>query len=178
VKLSEKHKRFVAEYLIDLNATQAAIRAGYKAKWAEKNAIRLKGNEGVAEAIAEGQKKRLNKLEITAEKVLGRIERNADANMYDYIRILESGEAVVDLSALTREQAYSIQEITVDETAGGSGDGVRERVKRTRFRLKDTLGANELLGRYLKLWTDKVQLSVDDSLAGILAFKRRLGDTD
>lgn len=72
--LSPKHTRFVAEYLKDLNATQAYIRAGYDAKNADANATRLMGNDGIAAAIAQGQARIAGKLEITAEKVLADIE--------------------------------------------------------------------------------------------------------
>lgn len=72
--LNAKQQRFVNEYLIDLNATQAAIRAGYKADNADVTGPRLLGNVGVAAAIAEGQAKVAGKLEITAEKVLRDLE--------------------------------------------------------------------------------------------------------
>ena len=50
-KLTEKQKRFVAEYLIDLNATQAAIRAKYSPKTADVQGVRLLGNVKVQEAL-------------------------------------------------------------------------------------------------------------------------------
>ncbi len=68
--LNEKQKRFVAEYLIDLNATQAAIRSGYSAKTAQEQGSRLLSNAIVAEAIAKGAEKRIRKAEITAQDVL------------------------------------------------------------------------------------------------------------
>lgn len=76
--LTPKQQRFVQEYLIDLNATQAAIRAGYSAKTAEQQGPRLLGNAGVAAAVAAGQVRLASKLELTAEKVLANIARVAD----------------------------------------------------------------------------------------------------
>lgn len=67
-KLTPKQQRFVDEYLIDLNATQAAIRAGYKN--ANKQGPRLLVNVGVGDAIAAKQKRLEVKYEITQEKVL------------------------------------------------------------------------------------------------------------
>lgn len=97
-------------------------------------------------------------------EVLQEIESLAFANMIDYVTITESGEAFVDLSKLTREQAAAIQEIKVDEAAGGAGDGRREKVQRTTFKLSDKTKNLELLGRFHKLWTDKVEFSGDDAM--------------
>ncbi len=72
--LNPKQTRFVAEYLIDLNATQAAIRAGYSKRTAQEQGSRLLSNVIVAAAVDAGIAKRAGKLEITAEKVLADIE--------------------------------------------------------------------------------------------------------
>lgn len=72
--MTPKQQRFVAEYIIDLNATQAAIRAGYKANNANVTGPRLLANVSVAEAIAFAQGKTAERLEITAEKVLADLE--------------------------------------------------------------------------------------------------------
>jgi phage terminase small subunit len=72
--LTPRQERFVAEYLIDLNATKAAIRAGYSAKTAEQGGAQLLRNIKVSAAIAGGIAKRAGKLEITAEKVLRDLE--------------------------------------------------------------------------------------------------------
>lgn len=68
--LRPKHVRFVQEYLIDLNATQAAIRAGYSAKTAEQQGPRLLGNAGIAKAIFEAEQRRSARTEIAADAVL------------------------------------------------------------------------------------------------------------
>ena len=72
--LTPKQARFVAEYLIDLNATQAAIRAGYSDKNAEQSGSQLFRNIQVRAAIDAALAKRSGKLEITAEKVLRDLE--------------------------------------------------------------------------------------------------------
>ena len=64
--MTPKQERFVEEYLIDLNATQAAIRAGYAKTNADVTGPRLLGNVGIAEAIKAGQEKKAEKLDITA----------------------------------------------------------------------------------------------------------------
>lgn len=92
--LNPKQTRFVAEYLIDLNATQAAIRAGYSAKTAEQIGSRLLRNVQVRAAVDAGIAKRAGKLEITAEKVLKDIEdtRLAAAKELQYATALRACE--------------------------------------------------------------------------------------
>jgi phage terminase small subunit len=70
--LTPRQERFVLEYLVDLNATQAAIRAGYSAKTAAVIGCQNLGKPELAAAIAGAQQKRAGKLEITAEAVLQR----------------------------------------------------------------------------------------------------------
>ena len=69
-KLTPRQERFAKEYLVDLNATQAAIRAGYSAKTANRIGPELLGKTCVAAAIARQKEKRAAKIELTAEKVL------------------------------------------------------------------------------------------------------------
>ena len=68
--MTPKQARFVAEYLIDLNATQAAIRAGYSARNADVVGPRLLGNVGIAAAVADGQKALYERLGASAERVM------------------------------------------------------------------------------------------------------------
>ena len=69
-KLTAKQERFVEEYLIDLNATQAAIRAGYSAKAAHVTGSRLLTNAKVAAAIAAAKQERSKDTKIDAAWVL------------------------------------------------------------------------------------------------------------
>jgi len=72
--LTPKQSMFVKEYLIDLNATQAAIRAGYSEDTAAEQASRLLRNVKIKESMQKGMDKRANKTEITAEWVLNGIK--------------------------------------------------------------------------------------------------------
>jgi phage terminase small subunit len=69
-KLTPKQEAFVREYLIDLNATQAAIRAGYSPKTAQEQSSRLLSKAMVVKAVQLGMDKRADKLSLTAEDVL------------------------------------------------------------------------------------------------------------
>ena len=69
-KPTPKQARFVEEYLVDLNATQAAIRAGYSAKNADKIGPELLGKTRVAEAIQEAQAKRSERVSVSQDDVV------------------------------------------------------------------------------------------------------------
>src|SRR5579875_2449812 len=84
-KLTPKQKRFVEEYLIDLNATQAAIRAGYSAKNADKIGSELLGKTRVAEAIQKAMDERSKRTEITADRVLQELARIAFDDIKNYL---------------------------------------------------------------------------------------------
>lgn len=68
--LTDKQARFVAEYLVDLNATQAAIRAGYSQRTAQEQSSRLLSKAIVASAVADGQRRLVEKLGASAERVM------------------------------------------------------------------------------------------------------------
>lgn len=72
--LTEKQKRFVAEYLVDLNATQAAIRAGYSEKTARSVGSENLTKPDIAAAIAKAQAKIAKKVEITVESLAAELE--------------------------------------------------------------------------------------------------------
>lgn len=85
-KLTARQQRFIEEYLIDLNATQAAIRAGYSENTANEQGSRLLTNVSIRGAIDRALEKRSNKLRLSAEWVLNRLKdiSNAAYEKEDY----------------------------------------------------------------------------------------------
>ena len=158
LKLTKKQEMFCKEYLIDLNATQAAIRAGYSEKTAREIGCENLTKPNVQEYLSKEIEKRSNRLEITADKVLQEIAKLAFSNMEDYMTVASDGTAYVDLSKITRDQAAAISEITSDVYMDGEGEEAVQ-VKKTKIKLSDKKGNLELLGRYLKLFTDRVEHS-------------------
>lgn len=77
-ELTAKQQMFVREYLIDLNATQAAIRAGYASKNADKIGYQLIGKTLVRAALMEAQKSRAEKVDLDAQWVLARFKLVSD----------------------------------------------------------------------------------------------------
>ncbi len=86
MKLTAKQERFVSEYLIDLNATQAAIRAGYSERTAEQQGYQLLQKTSVAEAISKAQNKTATKLEITKERIVEELAKIAFADIRKAVR--------------------------------------------------------------------------------------------
>ena len=82
VKMTDKQKAFVQEYLIDLNATQAAIRAGYSRKNASRIAIELLNKTHVSKALGAAMKKRQERTEITQDMIVRELAKVAFAK-YD-----------------------------------------------------------------------------------------------
>jgi len=169
-ELSERKARFVKEFLIDANETQAAIRAGYSKKTAYSQGNRLMKNVEVQAAIAKAKKPIERKLEISAERTLQEIARVAYANYDDYVTH-DNGDVTFDLSKCDRTQMAAVQEYTIDHT-GGTGDGKREMILRTRGRLHDKTRALDMLAKYHPLYTDKLEITVSDEVLAALAAGR------
>lgn len=152
-KLTAKQARFVEEYCVDWNATQAAIRAGYSARTAKQSGYENMQRPEVRAAIEKRMQRLSKKTEITAQRVLEELARLGFSNMLDYVRITEDGEPFVDLSGVSRDQAAAIQEVTVEDYLEGRGDDART-VRRVRFKLAGKEGPLEKLGKYLGLFSD------------------------
>lgn len=103
--LSDKHELFAREYCVDLNATQAAIRAGYSENTAKQQGSRLLTNADIRARIEELQGKRAEKLELDAHWVLNRLVEVTQMSMqakpvekwdYNEKKLIETGEYVYD----------------------------------------------------------------------------------
>lgn len=151
--LNPRQRRFIDEYLKDLNATAAVIRAGYSANGASVQGHLLLRHPKVSEEIAKRQKKMADKYEITREKVIRELAKIGFANIGDFFKTTTAGDPIIDIAAADRDQLASLQEITVDDYVDGRGDNARD-VKRVRIRLLDKQAALVNLGKHLGLFKD------------------------
>jgi phage terminase small subunit len=156
--LPARRQRFVEEYLLDLNATRAAIRAGYSPRTADQQGHRLLTNVEVAAAIAIAQAERSRRTEITADRVLAEYGKLAFANMADYMRATPGGDPYLDFSGLTRDQAAALAEVTVEDYVEGRGDDARQ-VKRVKFKLGDKLHALDSVARHLGMFKERHEVT-------------------
>lgn len=159
--LTPKQRQFCDEYLIDKNATQAAIRAGYSVKTAGEQGSRLLANHKVRAYLAKKTETAAQKLGITHEKVLGELAKLSFSNMQDFIRTTSDGDAYIDLSELTRDQAAALTEVQVDDYVDGRGDDARD-VKRIKIKLADKRAALVDLGKHLGLFVEKLEVTGKD----------------
>lgn len=136
-QLTPKQERFVQEYLIDLNATQAAIRAGYAERSAQVQSSRLLSNDMVAAAIEAGQAKTAHRLACTADDVLERYRQFAfgevfDARPTDQLHALDSLSKHMGLFKADNDQSKTVLQIprcsdletrlqALEEQTGGKG---------------------------------------------------------
>lgn len=159
--LTAKQERFVEEYLVDLNATQAAIRAGYSAKTAGATGHENLRKPEIQDAISEARIKLSERTEITQEKVLAELAKLGFSNMADYMRGGEDGDPYLDFSDLTRDQAAALTEVTVEDFKDGRGEDARD-VRRVKFKLADKISALEKIGKHLGMFTDRVDHTSSD----------------
>ncbi len=155
--LTPKQERFCEEYLVDLNASAAARRAGYSAATAGSIGNEVLQKPEIQARIAELKAERSERVQVDADRVLRELSLLGFSNMMDYATPQDDGSMVLDFSALTRDKAAAIQEFVVDEYTDGRGEDARE-VKKTKFKLADKKSALVEIGRHLGMFDDKVRL--------------------
>ena len=157
--LTPKQEGFVAEFLIDLNATQAAIRAGYSKRTARQAGARLLSHVDIKAAVARARTERCERIKVDADVVLHELSVLAQANILDYVIPQDDGTLKLDLSRLTRDQAAGIAEIAVDELPGGT--------QRVKVKLIDKIRALALLGKHtdVRAFEDSLAITSGDSIA-------------
>jgi phage terminase small subunit len=154
-RLTVRQRRFVDEYVVSLNGAEAARKAGISEAGASVRASKWLANAKVKAAIDARLRVLTASLEIKAERVILELARIATADMANYFRRDAHGELEqIPLDELPPNLSACIQEIIVDAT-GGTGDGERRRVIRTRFKLCPKVPALELLGRRFAMFTDR-----------------------
>ena len=152
-ELTEQQKLFAKEFVVDFNATQAAIRAKYSENTAAQQASRLLKNVKITELIAENIKNTHDKLDITIDRIAEEFEKVGFSSIADFIDWEEGTDNLLikfkDLKSLTREQRACISEISVHTTVLGH--------KTFKIKLHDKLKALEALGRHKSMFTDKFE---------------------
>ena len=145
--MTKKQKRFIEEYLIDLNATQAAIRAGYSPDTAYSIGNENMKKPEIKAKIDKAMAERSKRTGVNADRVVMELAKIAFVNAGDVI----DAETATLKSDAAREDTAAIQSVKV-KTFGE--DGLEREIK-----MADKLKALELLGKHLGMFKDKVELS-------------------
>ena len=141
-QLTPKKAFFVQEYLVDLNGTQAAIRAGYSPRTAAVQAAELLRKPNIQLAIQEAFAVRAQRVSISQDKVLQEIARVAFAHMGQFATWTKEGMTLVASEELTPDQIAAVVEVSESKTQQGT---------QVKVKLHDKLRALELAARHLGL---------------------------
>lgn len=140
MKLTKKQEMFVEEYIIDLNATQAAIRAGYSKKTAgqigEQNLKKLEIQQAINEKLAEKKEKLIMK----QDEILERLTQQGRREATDY-------QVVITEKPVTNEKG---DVVAIEKLPG---------IVEVPTQNKDVIKALETLGKYYVMWTDKQEVT-------------------
>lgn len=167
--MTPKQERFVEEYLVDLNATQAATRAGYSKKTAEYIGHQLLKKTPVLEAIKARRAELSNKLEITQERVLKEYARLAFLDPRNLFYGTGEPRPIHELDDDTAAAIVGLDVVQVGNSEVGVGDVLK-------YKMADKKGALDSIARHLGMFNDKLDLKVTDALAERLARARKRQD--
>ncbi|MCP1738204.1 terminase small subunit [Bradyrhizobium japonicum] len=180
--LTPKQLRFVQEYLLDLNATKAAIRAGYSRRTANEQGSQLLSRSDVKAAIDAAKVERSERTEIDAKRVLREIASMAFYDPADLIGIARElastdecrdGEGVVEMNG----KRYAVAGIVSPAHIAGLPENVRraiigwswDRNQNFTLKLADKSKALDQLARHLSLYNDRLEVSSVEALGDRIA---------
>jgi phage terminase small subunit len=177
--LTLKQQRFVNEYLIDLNATQAAIRAGYSKKTADQQASRLLTNVKVQEYLAQRRQALQGRTEITQDMVLREL---AKIGFSDIRKVVRWGETMVRMVNGEEDEAEDmipyhglalIDSTEIDDNTAGAIAEVSQGRAGIKVKLHDKKGALVDIGRHLGMFAAPGHPELDAELKRLEIQKRR-----
>jgi phage terminase small subunit len=178
--LTVKQQRFVDEYLIDLNATQAAIRVGYSKKTADQQASRLLTNVKVRDYLAQRQEERAQRTEITQDMVLKELAKIGFSDIRKVVRWGETQVRMVDGEDDAPEDMVPyhglalIDSTEIDDNTAGAIAEVSQSRDGLKVKLHDKKGALVDIGRHLGMFSPPGHADLDTELKRIEVENKRL----
>jgi phage terminase small subunit len=169
--MEDKQEAFAKEYVIDYNATQAAIRAGYSEKTAYSQGNRLLKKVEVQAMIKKLEAEASKRTQVSKDMVIRELARVA---FVDARKLFDENGKPKDIRMLDDDTAAALASVDIYEEFDYNGDGKELTGYTKKYKWADKLRALEMLGKHLGMFTDKVHVegSVDtgaDKLANILA---------
>lgn len=175
MSLTGKQARFVEEYLIDLNATKAAIRAGYSEKTAYSIGEENLKKPDIQQAIQEATNNRSKRTEINQDWVIQRLAAIADCSMRDVASWGPGGVHYKDSKDLTDAEAYAVKKVKDKRSILSSGTGeAPDMVMNQQLEIEqhDKTKALELIGKHLGMFKDTIQLNGQINTPVVVEFKK------
>jgi phage terminase small subunit len=184
-ELTAKQRAFVREYLIDLNATQAAIRAGYSEATAKDIGCENLAKPNIKSAIEAAMKIRSERTDITADRVLKELAKIGFSDLRKAVRWDSSlvteednpdgGDVAVIKRIVTNQVTLVASDDLDDDTAMAISEISQNAAGGVKIKLHDKRAALVDIGRHLGMFTDKLQVSgtlqqvSDESIDGRIA---------
>jgi phage terminase small subunit len=166
-----REERFAREYIIDLNGSEAAKRAGYAAKSARITASRLLPKANIRDLIAKLTKAKFEKLDIGVERILQELARLA---FLDPRKMFTPEGELRPITELDEGTARAIAALDHEKLFEHFGKGQAKHVGNTvKVKLADKIRALQLLGQYHKLFTEKVEVTASEDLVALIAEGRK-----
>jgi phage terminase small subunit len=152
--LTDRQRVFCDEYLVDLNGTAAAKRAGYSAKTARVMAQQNLENPAVINQLAVLMKERSERTQVTADRVITEVAR---LGFSDLRKLFDDKGALLPIYQWPEDAAAAVSAVEVDELFEGFGENRVQVGYTKKVKLWDKGKALEMLGRHLKLWVDRIE---------------------
>jgi phage terminase small subunit len=165
--LTPKQSKFIDEFLVDFNGTQAAIRAGYSPKAARIQASKMLANVTLQEALAQRRQELADANDLTPEKVIAELVKLAFASMDTYTKWGPLGVRLIPSEELPEGAAAAVSEIS---------ETVTDKSHNVRFKLHDKAGSLDKLLKYLE-WKQETA-DVEARIAALEAKIEEIGITD
>jgi len=168
-KLTEKQEKFIQEYLVDLNATQAAIRAGYSEKTAYSIGQSTLKKPHIRAAVQREMDRRAKRTEVTADRVLGELAVLGFSEITDFLDI-ETARVLVGHDPGTGEPISEIRQLVlVKDTADIPKDKIaaisevrQDKDGSIKFKLHDKKGALDSIAKHLGMFIERKEVTGKD----------------
>jgi len=161
--LTPRQQRFVEEYMIDLNASAAAVRAGYSPKTARFIGHENLTKPNIQSAVSSARSQLAKRSEVSLDWVISQYMKIASANPFDYLQFHPDGTVTPKRAEILRDLGTAIVEYSEDEELVESVElGQVRRVRlHIKIRLANRMAALLALGRYLGMFNGNA--APDDS---------------
>ena len=159
---NDKHERFCQEYIIDLNATEAAKRAKYSKKTARVQASQLLTILNIQKRIAELKKERSERTKITQDMVITELAICGFSDLKDYIEVIEDTGVIraKSFEEMPEGKSRALQSIKEDRVIKEDAKGEQVTVyDKINFKLYNKIQALELIGKHLGMFTENLKIS-------------------